>query len=35
MGRTITKAVAVGILPFGFSVLAYLTVRELLFWPRL
>jgi type IV secretory pathway TraG/TraD family ATPase VirD4 len=35
MGRTITKAVALGILPFGFSVLAYLTVRELLFWPRL
>ena len=33
MGRTITRLVALGVLPLGLAVLAYLTASELLSWP--
>jgi len=33
MGRTVTQFVALGVLPLGLALLAYLTARALLFWP--
>jgi hypothetical protein len=35
MGRAITRLVALGVLPLGLAVLAYLTASEFLSWPKL